>query len=128
MLGNNTNLIQGAVAIVVLFTAMGIGLWLINRARRAMIEPAEDREDMWSQIEEAYASGEMNEDEYRRVRAALAGQDRRPNPKEGGLKLPPDVVPRVQRTTPEVPPGSHRPDPSGPTPAVEPPGSGSPVE
>ncbi|HEX8204249.1 MAG TPA: hypothetical protein VF590_27475 [Isosphaeraceae bacterium] len=127
MPGTNTNLLQGAVAIVVLFTAIGIGLWLINRARRAMIEPAEDMEDMWSQIEEAYESGEMNEDEYRRVRSALLGQDRRPHPKGGGLKLPPDVGPRVQSTTPEVPHDAKRPDEEPPPSAAQPSGSEPPI-
>ena len=101
MLGHDNSYVQGALAIVVLFAVIGVGLWIITSLRRRMFEPSEGDEDMWSQIDEAYEAGEIDAEEYQRVRAMLAKR----GPRQGvaGLAPPPDLVPRRHRPEPDEP-------------------------
>jgi hypothetical protein len=95
------NLLQGTIAVVVLFGVIALGVGIITHLRREMIEPTGGDEEMWAQFEEAYQAGEIDAEEYQRVRAMLArkGLDQ----EAGGLKLPPDFVPRSRRPPPDAP-------------------------
>jgi hypothetical protein len=115
------NLLQGAIAVVVLFGVIGLGIWIITHLRREMIETPDDPEEMWSQIEEAYEAGEIDVEEYQRVRAALAKKGQHQG--IGGLKRPPDVAPRSHRPVPEARPETKAPEglaPSAPSDPGEP--------
>jgi hypothetical protein len=113
--GIDPRILQWTVLMALVLGALGLGAWLISYVRRRMIEEDQDR-DALSQFQEAYDAGEIDADEYRRVREALgrpaAGRD------VGGASRPP--ARRPPRTDPIGPEAvSPPPGPEAPTPAPE---------
>jgi hypothetical protein len=111
------SLLQGTIAVAVLLGVIGLGVWIITHLRREMIEP-EGADDLWAQFEEAYEAGEIDAEEYQRVRATLARNAQ--NQGIGGLKWPPSIVPRSHRPDPDAPRETRAPEGSSATPPPDP--------
>ena len=103
-------MLQLALLIALVVGAIAGGAWLISYVRRQMIAEAEDQ-GVLSQFQEAYDVGQIDADEYRRIREAL---DRQAAGREiGGPSRPlADRPPRAVATGPEaVPPPDPGPQP-----------------
>lgn len=115
MPGINSNAQQGILWMVFVLVAVGLGAWFISYLRRQFIEQPEASEDLGTQFREAYEDGEIDADEYQRVRAALARQGK--GQLVGGFPRPAGRSPREDRPGPGT---SERPSGSEPSPLAPP--------
>lgn len=84
--------LQPRILFVVLAVAIILGLVALRRVRLdARGEARDDPADVLETLEQAFRAGEMDEDEYRRVREALGLGDPGPvnRPGDGPLRDPP---------------------------------------
>lgn len=69
------------VATSILASVIGLGLWAISAWRTQLDERVPDDEELLEQFREVYESGDMDEDEFRRVCGVLlAVEDDAPEP------------------------------------------------
>lgn len=67
-----TQLLQSGLWVFAAVTVILIGVAAIQHLRRAYLAPEDEPEDVLASLEAAYAAGELDEAEFRRVRDSLA--------------------------------------------------------
>ena len=76
---NSSNLIQNVLEVVATVVVAGIGVAAIAYSRRLARERAESTTSLglMEEFQRAYDAGEMDEEEFRRVRDSLTGRKRK---------------------------------------------------
>ena len=83
------SMIQTYLMVIALVTVLGIGVAILDRLRKGMIRPTDEPKDVPEFLRNAFESGAMEEEEYRRVREVLERPRAAPSDRDDPNTLPP---------------------------------------